>query len=600
MTDGNERKDVRIAMLLALTCTIVFVVLGAVLHRTSGVGGELDDYEGRALRMANGLDAGDPFHPYGVPLAILAGVHCGLSALAAGRLVSALGAGALIAATYLLCRSWAGRGTALLMISALATAEIVVVNAQLASSDMPAAGLLAIALSCWQRLANDTDTVGARRCFVGFLAFGLAVACRQASLLVFGGVLPLLLFVPRRTAVARLACALFGIGIGLLPHIVASRLFGVGPPHPGNAANVVLKYGLSFDFERFNRMDVDAIYADLHAHWLEYLQRGLADLPGLFVQQLASSIALLPTPYLAVPLSLLLTAALLAGLLRSDRGTRVLAWSALTYGTLLSLTFTASDRFLLPLLPALLPLTLAAAGRLGRAPAFAMATLLTTVSTVMLPDALRRFVEMQVDDRLTTLRELVQVERRPLVFLTDFSHRAGVSGALLVDRLAGWRSRPPSEQVAWLLDRVATANADYVVAYGRASLAEFVARVRSATLPDGWRILRDDAVFVLRIPPTPSLGDWQTQVVRASAEHVMTFRVPALPSGAEVVAASIFVMDPTGETQILPAARRTDGAYEVRAPTIPRPVGKYVVTPIVLVEPGGMLRGAPLAVSLTD
>ena len=592
-----DRRDTWLAIAIGIGGAALFTLLGLWLHQAAGLGGEMDDYDGRALRMANGIDAGDPFHPYGVPLAMLAGMRCGLDALAAGRLVAALGGGALLAATYLLCRAWTNRTAALLTTLAAAATEIVFVNAQLAASDMPAAGLLALALLGWQRTAASPNR-DAGRCLLAAVAFGAALACRQSSLFVFAGALPLLIAVPWRTAVVRAAATVVGTALGWLPHLVALQVYGAGPPHPGNAANLVLKYRLDFDYERIGRMDAAAIADDLRQHWPEYLQRGLVDTGDLFARQLARCLALLPTTWLAIAVSLAGTTALLLGLLRGRRDGRVLALAGLGYGALLALTFTPIDRLLLPLLPALLPLALAAAARGGQRLALATAILLAGVAVAALPTAMHRFAAMQVDVHLQRMRDLVAQERRPLVFVTDFGRMGDVPGGMVVSTYAGWLGRDPAGQLQWLRELVARHHADFVV-YSRYRSNALLATVRSSELPDGWQIVRDDETFVLRIPP-PDLAAWRTTVVHDEAGWAVTFRIPPLAPGAKIALVGCAVRDAAGATQLSPAAEQADGSWLLRLAANAALRGEFQFTPMVAAEPGGIQRGATVTHKFGD
>lgn len=600
----------RQALLLGVGVALAFALLGPWLHPAAGVGGEMDDYEGRALRMANGGQAGDPYHPYGVPLLILGLMQCGLGPLAAGRLLAALAAGALVAASHGLLRAFVGPRTALLGALAVATAGITFDNAQLASSDMPAAAFVALALLGWQHAAtNGPQPAGlvrgasappaSRVVFAAFVAFGLALACRPSSLFVAAGALPLFVFVPWRTALARLGLAGIGTALGLAPHWLAQRLWGAGPPHPGNAANLVLKYRLGFDYDRIGQMDAAAIQQDLREHWFEYLQQGLGDVVSLLTHDLARSLANGVHGGSAVAIALVLTAALLLGLATRDRRHHVLALAGLAYAALLGLTFTPVDRMLLPLLPTAVPLLLAAGARIGSHAAAALGALVLATTLAALPGAVHRFADLQVDAHLLAMRERVQRDGRPLVFLCDFGRTGDVPGALLLATFGGWRGLAAEAQLAWLRTQVERHHADYVV-YSSARSAELLATLRASTLPDGWTIERDDAVFVLRVPPPAVLGDWQTRVVRDGNEHVLTFTVPPLPNGGIVASAGFVVRSPDGATQLLPAAKRADGCYELRVPATPTLVGLHGLTPVIVAEPGGVIRGTPLEHTFTN
>jgi len=431
------------------------------------------------------------------------------------------------------------------------------------------------------------------------VAFGLALACRSSSLFVAAGALPLFVFVPWRTALAR--CAISGVGtaLGLAPHWLATRLWGVGPPHPGNAANIVLKYRLGFDYDRIEQMGALAIQQDLREHWFEYLQRGLGDVWTLLTNDFARALTTSAPSLFTAALAVVLTIALLLGLATRDRRQHTLALAGLAYAVLLGLTFTPIDRMLLPMLPATVPLLLAAGARVGPRVATALGALVLATTLASLPRAAEDFAGMQLDEHFAAMRERVQREGRPLVFLCDFGRTGDVPGALLLATFAGWRGLAADAQLAWLRDQVERHHADYVV-YSRARSHELLATLRAATLPPGWTIERDDAVFALRVPPPAVLGDWQTRVVRDGNEHVLSFQVPPLPNAGVVASAGFVVRSPDGATQLLPAAKRADGCYELRVPVAPTLVGAHGLTPVVIAEPGGVIRGTPLEHTFTN
>ena len=351
----------------------------------------------------------------------------------------------------------------------------------------------------------------------------------------------------------------------------------------------MLKYRLGFDYDRIGTMSEAAIHADLREHWPEYLQRGLGDVWQLFTRDLAFCVAVPPVAWLTTALALLLTAALLLGLVTGDRGARALALAGLAYGTLLGFTFLPVDRMLLPLLPALLPLLLGTMrGRARPALAIAAATLLTTL--LALPAAVQRFAHLQLTEPLAAMQELLVREGRPLIFVSDVARATDVPGALVLVAFPGWRGLPPTDQVAWLRDQVERSHPDYVV-YTRARSAELLANVR-AELPAGWTIERDDAVCVLRVPP-PDLGDWNVTVVRRGDDDVLSFRVPPLAGSPTIAHGAFAARAADGKTELLPATPLGDGAFEVVLPPGSPVRGEQQLTPVVLAEPGGYLRGAP-------
>lgn len=590
----------RTAAVLGIATAAILIACGPSIHPCAGVGGEMDDYDGRALRMGRGEDGSSHYHPYGVPLLILSVMQTGLGALAAGRVVSSIASGLLVTAACMLLLRFVRRTPAVLAALAIATSEITFTNAVLASSDMPAAAFVALALLAWQHAAATARTaLAARATFAAGVALGLAMACRTSSLFVAAGALPLLALVPWRMAIARITLTGVGAALGLAPHWIAERIWGAGQSHPGNAANLVLKYRLGFDYDRIGQMDAAAIQQDLREHWFEYLQRGLGDVWTLLTNDLARALTTSAPGLVTTMLAVVLTIALLLGLVTRDRRQHTLALAGLAYAALLGLTFTPIDRMLLPLLPATVPLLLAAGARVGPRVATAVAALVLATTLASLPRAVQNFAGLQVDEHFAAMRERVQRDGRPLVFLCDFGRTGDVPGALLLATFAGWRGLATDAQLAWLRDQVERHHADYVV-YSRARSHELLATLRSAALPAGWTIERDDAVFVLRVPPPPVVGDWQTRVIRDGNEHVLSFQVPPLPNGGVVASAGFVVRSPDGATQLLPAVKRPDGGYELRVPVAPTLVGAHGLTPVVIAEPGGVIRGTPLEHTFTN
>lgn len=212
----------RTAAVLGIATAAILIACGPSIHPCAGVGGEMDDYDGRALRMGRGEDGSSHYHPYGVPLLILSVMQTGLGALAAGRVVSSIASGLLVTAACMLLLRFVRRTPAVLAALAIATSEITFTNAVLASSDMPAAAFVALALLAWQHAAATARTaLAARATFAAGVALGLAMACRTSSLFVAAGALPLLALVPWRMAIARITLTGVGAALGLAPHWIA-------------------------------------------------------------------------------------------------------------------------------------------------------------------------------------------------------------------------------------------------------------------------------------------------------------------------------------------------------------------------------------------
>ncbi|MBM4063247.1 MAG: hypothetical protein FJ265_19445 [Planctomycetes bacterium] len=172
------------------------------LPPVSGPGPEWDGYVLRARELAAGGLGYHPCHPYGLPL-LLAGLHSlGLEAFVAGRLVSALAGAALVGATYGIARCWTGPLTALAAALALGANGIVFEHATLACSDVPAAGVLALAFACWVAAARR-DGGQLRLVFLGGVCAGVAMGFRFPSAFAAPGALALLAAGPRRGARSR-------------------------------------------------------------------------------------------------------------------------------------------------------------------------------------------------------------------------------------------------------------------------------------------------------------------------------------------------------------------------------------------------------------
>lgn len=597
--EPKRQRDGWLAAALGIAIAATFVAMGRLLHPMLSTDGEADNYVGRAVAMAAGQPAGDPFHPYGVSLLMWLGVECGFDAFAVGRAISAVGAGLMVAGCYLLLRTWTGRAPALIASLAVATADIVLIQGQLASSDMLAAGLMTLCLLAWVRAAPSArDRLWT--CGLGGLCLGLAIACRHAAGFYVFGVLPLLLCRPWWRGARRGLMAAAGIAVGVLPDLWAQMHWGSGIDRGGNLACIVLKYHYHYDFEVMRQLTRAQVLGDLAAAWPDYLWRGVQDVGELFSSGLSRALVSSRSGVVAVVLTVACTVALLLGLFGRDRGKRVLACAGIAYGCLLALTYTASGRFLLPLLPVIVPLLLAALAALPRA------ALTTTIGAAMLllftvtaaPAALARFGRAHPTQEAAWAAELVAAAHRPLVILADFWQIDELHGCWIDSTLMNWKDSADEGVWSRLARLVRRRGADLVM-LSRDRSPRLVERLLATPPPAGYSLVPQEHLLLIRCDLGTGAQAWPAQARHDAAGYQLEFTPGDLPEGAIIVSAAFLACDPGGAWIAVGASREADGRFAVHLPAALRMApGTWRFHPALFMQPGGLLRGQPIELAI--
>ncbi|MGE3174881.1 MAG: glycosyltransferase family 39 protein [Planctomycetota bacterium] len=592
--------DTRTALGLGLAVALAYTLVGALLHPTGSLYGETDAYVARAVSMRTGEGpTADPFHPYGVSLAIWLLSATGLDPFAAGRAVSALAAGVFAAAIFGIARGFVGRGPAAAAAVAVAAGEVGFVHAQLAASEMPSAAPLALGLWCWTRAAAR-EHGGLRLCAAGGAAFGLAIACRTTAIMALPALLPLLVGVPARRAVRTAVAAAGGFAIGFAPELAARLVWGAPPERTGMLNTLVLKYRHGLDWSTFAWADYAHLspresLALLLDDWPRHLGVWFADLGALLAGGLASPFGL--DGVLGAAVSLGMAAALVAALVRGPRPRRVLACGALAFGGGLALAFAPIGRYLLPVLPAVVPLAVSAwPGARARAASWTTALVLLLAALTQLPRVAGDFVALHGGPEQQAARALVERERRPLILLCNFAASFELEGALFLVRQEVLQRPDRDGDATWaaLLDQASRQLIDFVL-LDVARDGALVDRLRRA-LPAACAIERDDDLFVVRLPRWPGATALRAERLdRPTAAEGNHLRVRA-PEGTRVAVASVHVRSPRGTWTTQPAAVEpgADAFAVVLPPPGALPPGVWTLHPWCVTADQRMLRGPPV------
>jgi hypothetical protein len=601
--------DTRLVIALAGTALAAYAAIGFCCHPFMIAGAEIDGYVPRAHELHRGGPAGAPNHPFGVPLLLALGLSLGVDPFVGGRLLAATGGAALVAATYGLLRLYVFRPAALLAAGAVACGELTFTNAAVASSDAPAAGVLACALYCWARVARQGVT-RLLPVLAGGLLLGIAMAMRYPSTFALPALLPLLLPGPwiRRGLTALAATG--GILVGVLPHLVANaRAYG-SPFYQDRWHNLMFKYQHNFDLRATFLQGADP-WTLFAAHWNEWLLRGLGDVAWLFGEGLFSVFAPQAPSILSIPGSLALSVALLWSVAHRDRAARVLALAALSCAVMTALTFIPKGRFLLPILPACTVLLLARIHDLwpsGR-PALAVSGLGFAFAMWSAPEALSRFEGLHANVEVAAARAVATAfDGLCTVQLPVWVEDAAVSAHVVpMPRLPDEQRRTPVELWQHLQRGAADAAVDYVV-IGLETAPQLVAALASVPPPGGFEVVRHDEVLVVRCPPADHdwLGKATVQSVEGGWQLLLEFRDD--PRLDDMFAAYFFVRDPFQvwhALDLLPETQNTDAPAAASQPRrfarrLPVanmvPAGELLFVPAFLRKSGALLRAAPIRV----
>lgn len=163
------------------------ILAGILLHPIKVVGPENDDYVSMADSVLRGHLPRDPFRPLLYPLAS-AGVGWVVGSCFTGaKIVSALGAGLLLLATFALAERCAGRRAALLATALAASNGWIVTYGMLACTDMLFAGFVAAALVAAMRVWDQPSrrhlaALGAWLAFAWFTRYQAATLLLPALL----------------------------------------------------------------------------------------------------------------------------------------------------------------------------------------------------------------------------------------------------------------------------------------------------------------------------------------------------------------------------------------------------------------------------------
>lgn len=479
---------------LWLTYSAVAAVLALRLHPMLLHEAETDNFVGRLESLLRGDPCLNAYHPaHSMLCGALVVLLSGCDAFVALKLVSAIGGGAVVAATFQLARHLgAGMTGATLAALTMALHPGLLLLSMQASADALATALMLATLLVALRARRSPGSGNAILCG---LVFGFAVGTRFSC---FAFAPALLAVCQRGHVVARLLQAAAGAALGFLPHGLLSTLEFGSPFHTENWRNFVLKHG-NFDGRLLREPGYPDLLSFLREHWFGSLQLGLADIWG----QLSGTFGVLLTSGLPAPWSTLVGIVALAALARLAwvrSGGALVGLCCGSYLFLVCISYSPIERAMLPLLPMAL---LALGASLGRGARWrttvgAAALVVTAGSLVYrLPARLHRFVDAHPFHEIEVARAMAARADVELLAATYADMARHVPGTVCPSPVApGERGQvDPYGHLRRELVRIG-ANA-FVI--GRRSSPDTYRAVRGAPAPDDVHVavVDDDTIAVV-------------------------------------------------------------------------------------------------------
>lgn len=594
---GWSATDRRVVWAIAIVGLAGYALLGMLLHPFVIPGAEWDGYVQRATDLHAGGTGLSHTHPYGLPLLLSGLMWTGLDAFTAGRLVSAAGGAALLAASYGLLRQWTSRPVAAVGCGIVAANPLTLQNAQLATSDMPAVGLMTVALWCWV-LAARSLTPRIRLAAFGGLLAGIAASFRLPSAFPAAGALVLLATGPWSGRAKYAAAMAVTYVAGLAPHLWANKRASGTYFGNDNWRNLVLKYQHGFDL-RLALLEFDKAADQLAAHWPEWLAAGLGDFARLLGSGMAETFAPAVGSGVKIVLSLLLSGLLVVAVLDRDRGRRILGIAALASAGATAISFSAIDRMLLPLLPVLTVLGLVAAQRLWPKRPVALAVGLCSLGGMVwqAPATLARFVAEHGRAEVPVVQELAAhydglCNVQTVVRLNSFDVSAYITVMPRLPDEAGCTGAELWEQVRTTAVARAT---DYVV-IARETAPDLVDALVAVPPPPGYEVLRRDDVLVVRCPPPATSWPRDAAVQRDGAALDLTLTVDE--PDAKVLIGYFFIRDLTRRWHAITLQRdpQRPGHYSARLRVGALPVEEMLFVPAMMQHDNTFRHGPGLRV----
>ncbi|MBK8975621.1 MAG: glycosyltransferase family 39 protein [Planctomycetes bacterium] len=518
----------RLWLILLAGYVAFLIVLGWSRHGIHSLGPECDDFVAMAEQILAGRVPRDRFRPALFP-ALTAALGWLLGdCFAAARVVSAVSAGLLVAATRSLGRSCFGPEVGAVAALLVACNGDVVVMGCNATTDMLFAALSCVTLAMALDL-RSRDRPGAGRHLALGLMWAAAWSTRYQGLIL---AVPLGLSVltargpgalPCRARLGRLGILAGAFGVGVVPQALVSVAAFGRPFHDENWRTVAIRHFGQLDYSRLDEMPFDGMASVLlHDPWaiLAAAGRAAAEFAGGGFAAVLEGV----TP--ADPAGWFLVSLFLLGLVCWVRGPRGSFWIVALYavcyvGTVL-VTFVPAPRIVLPVLPVgVIPIALAVV-RLTTAPAVVRRARRPVVSVgaivcaaVLVGPAVRTFEQFLARHpwaELRAVRELQDEHVYPVVVLSTYPYIARYTEGDVR------HARRPYERdgvVPYLTElgrRARGAGAEYVVlgrvSTGAAVFDELLRRCGDQGGCAPFECVRFDSdVLVLR------LGDVQLQVI---------------------------------------------------------------------------------------
>ena len=344
--------DARANLLAALFSTIVTLVAGyiATRHHSVFVWQELDGYTLQAEQLLSAKWPRDVFRPaLYVILTALGGAlldDCFL----AGKMLSAMATGGLVWLSYRLGLRLGDARTGLIACALAASNSLLMTNGILAATDALFALHFHLALLMALRLCDEPSP---KRAFWAGGALALAWFTRYQAVALLPVMLMTIAVRSNRRSMARNAMS-FAIGtiVGLIPHMAVSWLQFRRPFYDENWRNLALRhFGTEGDWAYLYSNPFHGMLSVLSHDPLQMLLTAASELWTFFHIGLPQSMGLATPGIPSFSAILLLTVGTWTAAQRNRQATLVAISAAGCYTALVCLTFHASHRFCLPLVP---------------------------------------------------------------------------------------------------------------------------------------------------------------------------------------------------------------------------------------------------------
>ena len=557
-----SKRAHRLLLLVVAAFVLALVVFGITCHRVSVPGGEYDFYAERAELLASGVLANDVFHGWLVPLLITAATPCVGDAFATGRVLSALSAGAVVYATHRLAHARFGGVVATCTTVLLVGNPIFLRLGVQVASDMPAAAFLLLAVMLQQQARTWRGWLCAG------LGLGAAIATRPNYVPMAGIFVVAAWFADRAGAAlggGRFLALLAGSVVGLLPHLVLT-VAQFGSLWVNENWRVLASKAANWDLAPLQDPAPGGLLSVLSQHGAELLSRFVEDWWRTWTRAIGDWLVGGECPALAVAVSLVACAAVLADAARHRCRAAVTVAFVVLWSALVAFSFEPVDRTLLPIAPLVLATTVACLRRVLPAKVGWLLLVGWFVTVVVAaPRVLARFVRSHAVGEVALAARL-RAEHGPTVTVASTFACLGLHARVRAVRVV-LPAGDAAASAVWACVTSQAGGADYFVT-STASYWGSLPALASATPPGAEVVWNDGDVLGVRLPsPEVSWLAEATVVPEPSRAHLaLRVRVNPLP---DVLGAGFVVTAPGGEPTLLPLQRQEAGDYVATTPMPP-------------------------------